>query len=169
MVLSDDDDVEPHVTALTDYYLLQGKEPLCFSTLPLRLSDAGDENVSQFKKRLVLWGIDDAGIKRYKEVVAWKLGLEGKQPEIAVHAADGNWIKLVKPNNSYEETVRTILITVQMLHFLRRKPDECEKNLWSHLRKVFEYSPHALSVCYFFFLIHWRIPRLTRFSLLQQV
>ncbi|KAK3132428.1 hypothetical protein QOZ80_6AG0521300 [Eleusine coracana subsp. coracana] len=139
VMLDDDDDVEPQLTALENYYLLDSKkQPVCFSTLPLRLGDAGDDDVSHFKKRLVLWGTADPGIKKYKEVVSWKVGFEGKQPEIAVLAADGGWISLVKPLYSYMETIRTILITVQMLHFLRRKPDEPEKSLWSHLRKVFD-------------------------------
>lgn len=154
MVMSDDDDdVEPQLTAMENYYLVDTKDqPVCLSTLPLRLGDTGDDDVSQLKERLGLWGTADPGIKKYKEVVAWKLGLEGKQPEIAVLAADGGWISLVKPRNSYEETIRTILITVEMLHFLRGKPDEPEKSLWSHLRKVFEYSPSMLSVYYFFLI-----------------
>jgi hypothetical protein len=155
MVMSDDDDVEPQLTSLVEYTIVDANDDgVCFSTLPFRLGDAADDDVSQFKKRLVLWGTADAGIIKYREVVAWKLGLDGIQPEIAVLAADGGWISLVKPKYSYEETIRTILITVQMLHFLRRKPDEPEKNLWSHLHKVFEYSPHMFSVCYFF-LISW--------------
>ncbi|TVU11145.1 hypothetical protein EJB05_44712 [Eragrostis curvula] len=139
VMLGDDDDVEPPLTALENYWLVDSeKQPVCFSTLPLRLGDTGDDDIPKFKKRLVLWGIAPPGEKKFKEVVAWKLVLEGKQPEIAVLAADGGWISLVKPKYSYEETIRTILITVQMLHFLRRKPDESEKNLWSHLRKVFD-------------------------------
>ncbi|KAL6630944.1 hypothetical protein ACP70R_028284 [Stipagrostis hirtigluma subsp. patula] len=140
MVMSDDDDdAEQQVSAVEDYYLLDAlKQPVCFSTLPLRLGDSDGDDVPESKKRLVLWGMAEAGVKVFREVVAWRLGLQGKQPEVAVLPVEGSWITLVKPKNSYEETVRTILITVQMLHFLRRKPDEPEKNLWTHLRKVFD-------------------------------
>ncbi|CAL5080641.1 unnamed protein product [Urochloa decumbens] len=138
MLMSDDDDAELQVSAVENYSLVDSlNQPVCFSTLPLRHGDT--EDVPECKKRLMLWGTADRINKVYKEVVAWRLVLEGKQPEIAVLAADGGgWIRLVKPKNSYEETVRTVLITAQMLHFLRRKPDEPEKNLWSHLRKVFD-------------------------------
>ncbi|XP_072148269.1 protein ENHANCED DOWNY MILDEW 2 isoform X2 [Setaria viridis] len=138
MMMSDDDDAEPQVSAVENYYLVDSlKHPVCFSTLPLRHRDTDD--VPECKNRLGLWGTADRIKTVYKEVVAWRLVLEGKQPEIAVLVADGGgWIRLVKPKNSYEEMVRTVLITAQMLHFLRRKPDEPEKNLWSHLRKVFD-------------------------------
>ncbi|XP_062199170.1 protein ENHANCED DOWNY MILDEW 2-like [Phragmites australis] len=139
MMMSDDDDAEPQLRTVQSYYLLDAAgEPVSFSTLPLLFGDAGDNDVPECKKRLVLRGTADPGIKVYKEVVAWRLGLEGKQPEVAVLAADGGWINLVKPKNSYEETVRTVLITAQMLHFIRRKPDDPENNLWNHLRKVFD-------------------------------
>ncbi|CAN6173836.1 unnamed protein product [Urochloa humidicola] len=138
MLMSDDDDAEPQVSAVENYYLVDSpNHPVCFSTLPLLHGDT--DEVPESKKRLVLWGTADRINTVYREVVAWRLVLEGKQPEIAALAADGGgWIRLVKPKNSYEETVRTVLITAQMLHFLKRKPDEPEKNLWSHLRKVFD-------------------------------
>ncbi|KAJ1289089.1 hypothetical protein BS78_02G138300 [Paspalum vaginatum] len=136
-MMSDDDDAEPQLNAVDSYYFLDYlNQPVCFSTLPLRL---GDDGVPECKKRLGLRGTADPGIKVYKEVVAWRLELEGKQPQVMVLAADGGcWIRLVKPKNSYEKMIRSVLITVQMLHFLRRKPDEPDKNLWSHLRKVFD-------------------------------
>ncbi|RLN34979.1 protein ENHANCED DOWNY MILDEW 2-like isoform X2 [Panicum miliaceum] len=138
MLMSDDDDAEPQISAVENYHLVDSQNhPVCFSTLPLRHGETKD--VPECKKRLVLWGTADPGVIVYREVVAWRLVLEGKQPEIAVLAVDGNgWIRLGKPKNIYEETVRTVLITARMLHFLRRKPDEPEKNLWSHLRKVFD-------------------------------
>ncbi|KAF8712051.1 hypothetical protein HU200_028883 [Digitaria exilis] len=137
-MMSDDDDAAPQVSAVEDYYLVDSsKQPVCFSTLPLQDGDTDD--VPEGKKRLVLWGIADRIEKVYREVVAWRLVLEGKQPEIAVLAADGGgWIRLLKPKKSYEEEIRRVLITAQMLHFLRRKPDDPEKNLWRHLRKIFD-------------------------------
>ncbi|WVZ64093.1 hypothetical protein U9M48_013662 [Paspalum notatum var. saurae] len=136
-MMSDDDDAEPQLNAVDSYYFLDSlNQPVCFSTLPLRL---GDDDIPECKKRLGLRGTADPGIKVYKEVVAWRLELEGKQPHVMVLAADGGgWIRLVKPKNSYEKMIRSVLITMQMLHFLKRKPDEPDKNLWSHLRKVFD-------------------------------
>jgi hypothetical protein len=76
---------------------------------------------------------------------------EGKQPQFAVLTAEGRrWVRLIRPLKSYEEMIRTVLITAQMLHFLRRKPHEPEKTLWNHLCKVFKYIPwHTLLRLFF--------------------
>lgn len=138
MMSDDDDDSEPQFNVVADYFFVYAeKNPICLSALPIRFEQDTDE-APQCKRSVFLRGIADPGIKVYKHVVAWKLGLEGKQPVISVLSVEGSWINLAKPRNSYEEKFRTIFITVQMLHFLRRKPEEPEKNLWSHLRKVFE-------------------------------
>ena len=165
MLMSDDDDAEPQVSAVENYHLVDSQNhPACFSTLPLWHGETKD--VAECKKRLVLRGTADPGVIVYKEVVAWRLVLEGKQPEIAVLPVDCNgWIRLVKPKNSYEEVIRKVLITAQMLHFLRRKPDEPEKNLWSHLRKVFEYFPCMLYVV-LVLLLGAELLRLTELTLL---
>uniref|UniRef100_A0A0D9Y9E5 Uncharacterized protein n=1 Tax=Oryza glumipatula TaxID=40148 RepID=A0A0D9Y9E5_9ORYZ len=136
-MMFDDDDDEPQLNAVDNYYLLDAREvPVCLSVLPFQFKDT--DEVPECKKDVFLWGTADPGIKVYRKVIAWKLGLQGKQPEISVLSAEGSWISLTKPKNSYEEKIRTILITVQMLHFLKKKPEEPEKNLWSHLRKIFD-------------------------------
>jgi hypothetical protein len=143
MMMSDDDDAEPQLNAVEGYYFVDSKnekEPVCFSTLPFWFGDTDD--LPDGKKKLVLRGTGDPGVKVYDEVVACRLGLEGKQPEFAALTAKGRrWIRLIRPLNSYEEMIRTVLITAQMLHFLRRKPHEPEKTLWNHLCKVFKYIP----------------------------
>ncbi|XP_006644210.1 protein ENHANCED DOWNY MILDEW 2-like [Oryza brachyantha] len=137
MMFDDDDDDEPQLNAVENYYLLDAREvPICLSALPFQFK--ATDGVPECKRDAFLWGTTDPGIKVYKKVVAWRLGLQGKQPEISVLSAEGSWISLRKPKNSYEEEIRTIMITVQMLHFLKRKPEETEKNMWSHLRKVFD-------------------------------
>ncbi|VAI31337.1 unnamed protein product [Triticum turgidum subsp. durum] len=138
MMSDDDDDSEPQFSVVADYFFVDTeKNPICLSALPIRFEQSTDE-ATQCKRNIFLQGVADPGITVYKHVVAWKLGLEGKQPVITVLSVEGSWINLAKPRNSYEEKFRTIFITVRMLHFLGRKPEEPEKNLWSHLRKVFE-------------------------------
>uniref|UniRef100_A0ACD5Y388 Uncharacterized protein n=1 Tax=Avena sativa TaxID=4498 RepID=A0ACD5Y388_AVESA len=138
MMSDDDDDSEPQLKVVSDYFFIdEDKHPVCFSVLPIRFKEDTDE-VPQCESSVFLRGTADPGILVYKQVVAWKLGLEGRQPQIAVLSKEGNWINLAKPRNSYEENFRTIFITTQMLHFLRRKPEEPEKTLWNHLRKVFD-------------------------------
>lgn len=150
---SDDDDDEPQLNAVESYYFVDStndNEPVCFSTLPFLFGDTDD--LPDCKKRLVLRGTGgDPGVKVYSEVVAWSLGLEGKQPQFAVLTAEGRrWVRLVRPLNSYEEMIRTVLITAHMLHFLMRKPHEPERTLWNHLCKVFKYiSWHTLLRLFF--------------------
>lgn len=134
----DDDDSEPQVVVVKDYYFVDAdKNALCFSVLPIWFKEDAVA-VPECKTGVFLRGTVDPGIPVYKQVVAWKLGLDARQPDLAVLSKEGGWINLSKPKNSYEESFRTIFITVQMLHFLRRKPEEPEKDLWIHLRKVFD-------------------------------
>lgn len=152
MMMSDDDDADPQLNAVEIYYFVDStnvKEPVCFSTLPFQFGDTDD--LPDCKKRLVLRG---TGV--YNEVVAWRLGLEGKQPQFSVLTAEGRrWVRLNRPLNSYEEMIRTVLITAQMLHFLRRKPHEPEKTLWNHLCKIFKYIPwHTLLRLFFWQMLN---------------
>jgi len=157
MMSDDDDDAEPQLNAVESYYFVDStdeNEPVCFCTLPFRFGDTDD--LPGCKKRLVLRGTGDPGVKVYNEVVAWRLVLEGKQPQFAVLTAEGrHWVRLIRPLKSYEEMIRTVLITAQMLHFLRRKPHEPEKTLWNHLCKVFKYIPcHTLLRLFFWQMLN---------------
>ena len=127
---------------------------MCFSTLPLRFRAAAAADVPEGNRALYLAGCTDGGVRLHKEVVAWRLELDGEQPRFLVLApADGGgWLRLAKARNIYERTARTVLMTAQMLHFLRRNPDGPETALWIHLRQVFGYFSNATlcRVCLFF-------------------
>ncbi|CAL8992200.1 unnamed protein product, partial [Prunus brigantina] len=62
--------------------------------------------------------------------------LQGK-PEIFVLSKENNWLRLLKPRKSFEDTVRSILITVQFLHYVKRNLETSYKSLCTHLSKVF--------------------------------
>ncbi|KAG8051851.1 hypothetical protein GUJ93_ZPchr0001g30743 [Zizania palustris] len=137
MLMFDDDDDEPQVDVVDNYFLLDTQDqPVCISVLPFQFK--ATDGVPECKKDVFLRGTADPGIKVFRKVVAWRLGLQGKQPEISLLSTERSWISLAKPKNSYQEVIRSILITVQMLHFLKRKPEETEKNLWIHLRRIFD-------------------------------
>ncbi|XP_009396089.2 protein ENHANCED DOWNY MILDEW 2 [Musa acuminata AAA Group] len=135
MASSDDDEIVPQI--VTNYHLVDDDEsPISFSVLPVQFSDG--ENQDAVNRAVFLHGTTDGGLQKvYKQVVAWKLVLEDDQPKIMVLSKDKKWINLLKPRKSYEDTIRTMLITIQLLHFLRRKPQASEKSLWEHLRGVF--------------------------------
>ncbi|PUZ51084.1 hypothetical protein GQ55_6G145200 [Panicum hallii var. hallii] len=138
MMSSDDDDAEPRLRAVQSYYFVDDDDaPVSFDVLPFQFDAA--EEVPSFKKDVYLRGLADGGLQNvYKQVVAWKLGLDGDSPVITVLCTEGSWIALLKPRPSYEETVRSVLITVEMLHFVRRSPTISEENMWGHLRRAFD-------------------------------
>ncbi|XP_012702493.1 protein ENHANCED DOWNY MILDEW 2 isoform X2 [Setaria italica] len=138
MMSSDDDDAEPRLRAVQGYYFVDDDDALVsFDVLPFQFDAA--EEVPSFKKDVYLRGLADGGLQNvYKQVVAWKLGLDGDSPEITVLCTEGSWIALLKPRPSYEETVRSVLVTVEMLHFVRRSPTASEENIWGYLRRVFD-------------------------------
>ncbi|XP_015695945.1 protein ENHANCED DOWNY MILDEW 2-like [Oryza brachyantha] len=137
-MMSSDDDLEPQLKAVENYYFVDDNDvPVSFDVLPFQFDAA--EEVASFKKDVYLRGFTDGGLQKvYKQVVAWKLVLDGDLPEITVLSTEGSWIALLKPRPSYEETIRSVLITVEMLHFARRRPMDSEKDLWDHLHGVFE-------------------------------
>jgi hypothetical protein len=137
-----EENAELQIYAVDEYYIKSSRgKPVCFSTLPLRF---GDADVPQGHKALYLWGCTN-GRWLQKKVVAWRLELDGQQPQFLVleRADGGGWLRLAKASRIYERTARTVLITAQALHFLRRNPDGPETALWIHLGQVFGYFSNA--------------------------
>ncbi|KAM0905994.1 hypothetical protein ACQ4PT_016992 [Festuca glaucescens] len=134
----DDDDVDPGFNVVDKYYFEDGDgDPVCFSVLPLKFGEIGEVACLDSKK-VHLQGLADGLLhKVHKEVVAWRVGLDNEQPKILALSSEGKWIELLKPRKCYENTVRSILITVQMLHFVRRWPRKRKTSLLDHLSEVF--------------------------------
>ncbi|KAM0876548.1 hypothetical protein ACQ4PT_036097 [Festuca glaucescens] len=134
----DDDDVDPGFNVVDKYYFEGGDgNPVCFSVLPLKFGEIGEVACLDSKK-VDLQGLADNGLlKVHKEAVAWRVGLDYEQPKILVLSSEGKWIELLKPRKCYENTVRSILITVQMLHFVRKWPRKRKTSLLDHLCEVF--------------------------------
>ena len=144
--MSDDDDdgVEPQIEDVNGYYFEDGEgEPVCFSILPFQFGE-NDNEADFFRKNVFLHGFADKSLRVYKEVVAWKIRLDSEQPNIYVLSIQHKWIKLLKPRKCYGEFVRSILITVQMLHFVRRAGQRSLNSLWDHLDEVFGYPSTCL-------------------------
>jgi hypothetical protein len=141
----DDDDVDPGFNVVDKYHFEDGDgDPVCFSVLPLKFGETGEVACLDSKK-VHLQGLADGLLhKVHKEVVAWRVGLDNEQPKILALSSEGKWIELLKPRKCYENTVRSILITVQMLHFVRRWPRKRKTSLLDHLSEVFRYSTHML-------------------------
>ncbi|KAK9155441.1 hypothetical protein Sjap_002921 [Stephania japonica] len=136
MTSSDDED-EPVAQLVTNYYFVDEKEePIPFSVLPIQWS--GVKNPDSIKRQVFLHGIADDGLQKiYKQVKAWKFELLDEQPKILVLSRDNNWITLQKPRKSFDDIVRTTLITVQWLAILKKNVEIGGKSLWDQLQKVF--------------------------------
>jgi hypothetical protein len=140
MMSSDDDDLEPRLKAVENYYFVDDDDaPVSFDVLPFLFNAA--EEVPSFKRDVYLRGFADGGLQKvYTQVVAWKLSLDGESPEVTVLSTEGSWIVLLKPRSSYKETAGSVLVTVEMLHFVRRNPIVSKEEMWDHLHEVFGYA-----------------------------
>ncbi|GMI66267.1 ENHANCED DOWNY MILDEW 2 [Hibiscus trionum] len=132
---------EVHVS---DYaFVNHDGQPISFAVLPLQWSE--NEVIGQNKTQVFLDGVADNGLQKiYKQVVAWKFELSYAMPEILVLANNKKWITLQKPRRSFGSKIRTILITIHWLHFMKKNSDELAKSVWSHLQNVFslyEFEP----------------------------
>lgn len=140
----DDDGVEPQFKAVDKYYFEVTKnEHVCFSILPFQFDENDEVGDCDSKNKVYLRGVMDKILYPvHKQVVAWRVGLDCEQPNILVLSTEGNWIKLLNPWKCYkDEIARSILITVQMLHFVRKQHNDKRSlwgRLWDHLNEVFE-------------------------------
>uniref|UniRef100_A0A5B7BGT9 Zinc finger PHD-type domain-containing protein n=1 Tax=Davidia involucrata TaxID=16924 RepID=A0A5B7BGT9_DAVIN len=134
---SSDDEGESLAHTVSNYYFVDDKdEPISFSELPVQWNEG--ESPEGKREQTFLHGTADNGLQKiYKQVTAWKFDLSDAKPEILVLSKENNWIKLQKPRKSYEDTIRTILITVHCLHFVKKNPETSGRSLWDHLAKVF--------------------------------
>ncbi|CAN6557766.1 unnamed protein product [Malus baccata var. baccata] len=134
---SSDDEAEAVLQSVSNYHFVDDKdEPISFHVLPIQWSEG--ERQDGKKMQIFVRGTADNGLQKlYKHVIAWRFDLSNVDPEISVLSKENNWLKLQKPRKSFEEVIRSILITVQFLHYVRRNPETSGKSLWDHLSKVF--------------------------------
>lgn len=164
---SSDDEGETLPDAVSDYYFCDGEdEPLSFVKLPVQWNE--NERSTSNAQPIFLSGTADNGLQKlYKQVKAWKFDFSKANPEILVLYQDNHWFKLQKPRKSYEKEIRTILITVQCLHFFKSEPEASGKSLWDHLSKVFRYlylSVQLVYNLYFYDCISFLGPSLSIFA-----
>ncbi|KAJ1266992.1 hypothetical protein BS78_07G022300 [Paspalum vaginatum] len=144
-MMSDDDGVEPQFEAVDKYHFVVAEDDhVCFSILPFQFDENDEVEDRHSKNKVYLRGhreMDKSHLV-HKKVVAWRVGLDCEQPNISVLSSEGNWIKLLNPWKPYkDEIARSILITVQMLHFVRKQHRDKRSlwgRLWDHLNEVFD-------------------------------
>lgn len=143
---SSDEEGEIVPDMVTDYHFInKNEEPVSFSVLQLHWKEG--EVLQEPVLPVFLCGNADDGLqKMYKRVIAWKFELFYVQPEIYVLSKDKMWIKLHKPRKCYQDIIRTILVVVYVLHFVKKNPEESTEVLWDYIQKTFR---HGYLYCYF--------------------
>ncbi|KVI08049.1 DNA (cytosine-5)-methyltransferase 1, replication foci domain-containing protein [Cynara cardunculus var. scolymus] len=122
-----DDERTTILNVVSDYNRAED-EPSSFTKLPVQWGES--ESLDNNNSLICLRGTADNGLQKlYKPVKAWKCDLAKAKPEISALSRDNNWIKLLKPRKSFEDMIRTILITMHCLHFFKRKSEASSKSL----------------------------------------
>lgn len=148
---SSDDEAEALPQSVSNYHFVDDRdEPVSFSTLPIQWSES--ENPEGEKNEVFLHGFADNGLQKvFMQVTAWKFDISKVKPEISVLSKNRQWIKLQKPRKSYEDTIRTILISVHFLHYLEKNPETSEKSVWDNLSKVLRYFSYLEFFLFYFY------------------
>ncbi|KAI3408058.1 uncharacterized protein J3R85_020491 [Psidium guajava] len=146
MASSDDEGETLPETVSTYYFEDHDDEPVTFSVLPVRWSD-GEGGEDDAAETIFLHGTADNGLKKiYREVKSWRFDLGRSRPEVSVLSKDNICFKLDKPRRSFQDTIRTVLITLHCLHYAKHHPDASREALWEHLAKTlgfYEVRPSA--------------------------
>ncbi|KAL9671920.1 hypothetical protein QQ045_009493 [Rhodiola kirilowii] len=130
---SSDEEGEILPQCVTNYYLVSNiGTPVSLAILPLQLKDG--EGSESCNEQVFLRGTVDSGTEAtFKEIIAWKFELSYVHPEISVLSKSKIWIQLQKPRRSYQDIVRSILVTVHLLHLAKKSPEASATSLWNSL------------------------------------
>lgn len=145
MTSSDSDNDLMELEHVDYYYLVDEKdEPISFTDVPILWSK--DDIPDGRKDKIYLYGVADNGLQKlFKQILAWNFNIYSVKPEIYVLTKKNIWIKLQNPRKSYEDMIRTILVTLHCLHYLRKSPQMSEKSLWDCLSRIFRYFRFFIS------------------------
>ncbi|RDX92857.1 Protein ENHANCED DOWNY MILDEW 2, partial [Mucuna pruriens] len=144
---SSDDEAEAEARvqslSVSNYHLVDDDDvPVSFAELPIQWSDS--ENSDANIGNVFLCGVTDNGLRKiFIQVTAWRFDLSNVRPEISLLSKGGSWIKLQKPRNSFQDKIRTILITLHFLHRAKNKQQMSAASVWQDLRKDKELSSYG--------------------------
>lgn len=141
MALSDEEG-ETVPDCVSNYCMVDNEgKPTSFSSLPLRWNDDEGERLvvpAPTGFAFLRGSVGDGCGQIHKKIIAWKFILSYVIPEIYVQDSKyERWIKLHKPKKNYESYVRTVLISVYCLHFMKKNCTSTVEELWKHIRKTF--------------------------------
>ncbi|KAL9303536.1 hypothetical protein ACSQ67_020799 [Phaseolus vulgaris] len=134
---SSDEEGEIIPDLVNSYWFENAKEDfVSLSSLTLLFSISEIE--CDLGEKVFLRGTTDDGLQKiYKQIIGWRFELPYEKPEISVLSKDKNWITLQRPRKCFESILRTILVTIYCLHFLRWNPEESHISIWGKMKKAF--------------------------------
>ena len=144
---ADSDDAESSLSeTVSEYYLMNEEEqPICFSVLPIKWSE--NEGLDAHASPVYLHGSIDNGLQKiYKQVVAWKVDIRSIHPQVWLLSKDQRWFKVIKPRKSYEATIRSVLVTLKCLSYLRKNPNSSDRSLWENVEPTFRHESFMSTV-----------------------
>ncbi|CAE6227507.1 unnamed protein product [Arabidopsis arenosa] len=116
------------------YFVDQSDTPVKFCDVPLNV-DSTDSSGSP----VFLRGNINSGDESFSKLVkGWNFELsvdEHPKIEVLLHGMM-HWITLQSPRKSYEALIRTTLVTLQFLHFVKRNPDASSDDVWNSLQTL---------------------------------
>jgi len=132
------------------YFIDQSEELVKFCDLPLKWNSVDYDDDSSGLSVFLRGNIDSGDESFSKLVKGWNFYLSSvdEHPKIEVLLHGLHWITLQSPRKSYETLIRTSLVTLQFLHFVKRDPDVASGDVWSSLQKVHGYDWNSLFFCY---------------------
>lgn len=134
---SSDEEGEIVPDFVDDYWFENDKgEFVSLSSLTL-LWSINEVNCDSETKTFLLGTVDDGFRNIHKQIIGWRFELPYDQPEISVLLKDKNWIALQKPSKSFESTIKTVLVTVYWLHFVKWNPEESRTSILVRMLKAF--------------------------------
>nr|KYP59504.1 Histone-lysine N-methyltransferase NSD3 [Cajanus cajan] len=145
---SDDEsgtEAEEQSLSVSDYDLVDDDDtPVSFAALPIQWSDSENSDDASTGKVFLQGLVDDGLRKFFTQVTAWRFDLSCTRPEIFLLSKDGKWIELQKPRKIFQDTIRTIMITIHFLHRVKRKCQMSAASVWQDLCKDKELSSYGV-------------------------
>ncbi|XP_019095523.1 PREDICTED: protein ENHANCED DOWNY MILDEW 2-like isoform X1 [Camelina sativa] len=123
--------------SIDEYYFVdQSETPVNFCVVPLKWHSVDSYDISG--SSVFLRGNTDCGDQSFcKLVQGWNFDLSvDEHPKIEVLLHGMHWVTLQSPKKSYETLVRTTLVSLQFLHFVKRNPDALRDDVWTCLQKL---------------------------------
>ncbi|OMO55445.1 Zinc finger, RING/FYVE/PHD-type [Corchorus olitorius] len=135
--------------SVSEYVIFeQNGKRISFADLPLQWRDDHNEAATtggdgSLKTNVFVYGFsEDNGVKQriYEQVIAWKFDLSPLQPVIMVLTKEKKrWLRLRNPKRVFMSIIKTILVTLYWMHFLKRfnkDPQASSKFVWSYLHNI---------------------------------